>query len=59
MSLLEVVQKLLEMFKGHTNLIIGFNTFLPSDCKIEVLFICFCLTKLDFLQLLTSKNLLS
>ena len=41
MSLLEVVQKLLEMFKGHTNLIIGFNTFLPAECKIEVLFVFF------------------
>ena len=59
MSLLEVVQKLLEMFKGHTDLIIGFNTFLPSDCKIEVSFVCFCLIKLVFLKLVTSKNFLS
>ena len=59
MSLLEVVQKLLEMFKGHTDLIIGFNTFLPAGCKIEVLFVCFCLIKLDFLKLVTSKSLLN
>lgn len=31
-----VVRKVSELFKGHTNLILGFNTFLPAGYKIEV-----------------------
>jgi paired amphipathic helix protein Sin3a len=31
-----VIQRVSELFKGHKNLILGFNTFLPPGFKIEV-----------------------
>ncbi len=31
-----VIQRVSELFKGHNNLILGFNTFLPPGYKIEV-----------------------
>ena len=31
-----VIQRVSELFEGHTGLIVGFNTFLPPGYKIEV-----------------------
>jgi len=30
-----VIQKVGHLFRGHNNLILGFNTFLPEGSKIE------------------------
>ena len=32
----EVIRRVSELFKGHDNLILGFNTFLPPGFKIEI-----------------------
>ena len=31
-----VIKRVSELFKGHDNLILGFNTFLPPGFKIEI-----------------------
>ena len=31
-----VIKRVSELFKGHNNLILGFNTFLPADFKITL-----------------------
>jgi len=31
-----VMARVSELFRGHPNLILGFNAFLPPGCKIEV-----------------------
>jgi len=31
-----VINRVSELFDGHTELIVGFNTFLPPGCKIEM-----------------------
>ena len=31
-----VIQRVSELFEGHADLIVGFNTFLPAGFKIEV-----------------------
>lgn len=31
-----VIARVKELFKGHNNLLLGFNTFLPKDCEIKL-----------------------